>query len=297
MMNGVAVNSKSPWQSEELCRRLSHLFGRHSLGLSLGWIDKGEPRLKMASGFLLVYEGYWFWITAGHVIEEIEKFQKSAKELHVRAHWIDGYKVSSANSIPVADFPDMATWSIYKAGLDLGMVLIHPFDAKAMSANPDLIPLDETIWKGRDNQRPDSYYIVGSPEDWQPNSVIQSGRNVGVYADFPTVVIPVDRVDAPGDSEDAFWTAPGAFHGRIAATISNGGESLTDIKGVSGGPIFGLQRRTDGEMRYWLYGIQGSWKKGECVIRATDVAVLERALALLLEETEASRENSSAKST
>jgi hypothetical protein len=240
----------------------------------------------MASGFLLVYQGYWCWITAGHVIKEILKFQKEAERLRVHASWNDGFNCKGAESIPLSDFSKLASWHIEEDGLDLGIVLIKPYEARLIQANPEIEPLSERVWMGRQRARPESYYIVGSPDEWQSNEIIDEGKRKHVSADFPTIVIPLEKIDPPANNEDAFWRDPFGFHGRITSTISNKGKYLKNIVGISGGPIFGLMRRNDGQLRYWLYAIQSRWIQNQGIVRGTEVAVLEHKLAKLFHSNE-----------
>ena len=38
-------------------------------------------------------------------------------------------------------------------------------------------------------------------------------------------------------------------------------ESVTDIEGMSGGPIFGFYKNDKNELRYWLVALQSTWIK------------------------------------
>jgi hypothetical protein len=45
-------------------------------------------------------------------------------------------------------------------------------------------------------------------------------------------------------------------------------QGLTDIDGMSGGPIFSFKRNDLGELKYWLYAVQSSWIKNKSLIAA-----------------------------
>lgn len=53
------------------------------------------------------------------------------------------------------------------------------------------------------------------------------------------------------------------FYGKVTMI-----QGLTDIDGMSGGPIFSFKRNESGELKYWLCAVQSSWIKKEALIEA-----------------------------
>ena len=56
------------------------------------------------------------------------------------------------------------------------------------------------------------------------------------------------------------------FVGRVGAAAG-----LPSIVGMSGGPIFGLNRREDGRWQYWVVAAQSRWRPASRIIFACPV--------------------------
>src|SRR6266404_771251 len=75
---------------ENLSQVISCSLGRHVV--CLGWTDntpgdraaanKGYGYFENASGFIISVRKHWFFVTAGHVIEEIEEARKNGQVLN-----------------------------------------------------------------------------------------------------------------------------------------------------------------------------------------------------------------------
>jgi hypothetical protein len=62
----------------------------------------------------------------------------------------------------------------------------------------------------------------------------------------------------------------GLFYGQLSGLVAD----LTDINGMSGGPIFGFKRGEDGRMRYWVIALQSGWFPDKRIIFACRIRQL-----------------------
>ena len=53
------------------------------------------------------------------------------------------------------------------------------------------------------------------------------------------------------------------FYGRAVLDTK-----ITNIEGMSGGPIFGFYKNEKNELRYWLIALQSTWLKNAHIIKA-----------------------------
>jgi hypothetical protein len=79
--------------------------------------------------------------------------------------------------------------------------------------------------------------------------------------------MPVERIErrepvCKGD----FWDHPTSFYGRIIDQAD--GDDLARIEGMSGGPLFSIERTPEGRMKFRLFGVQSSWLPEKRIIRA-----------------------------
>ena len=59
---------------------------------------------------------------------------------------------------------------------------------------------------------------------------------------------------------------------------------MSDINGISGGPLISIERTNTGEMRYRLFGIQKTWFPDKEIIRAEPIHRLVKLLDQVLDE-------------
>jgi hypothetical protein len=67
-------------------------------------------------------------------------------------------------------------------------------------------------------------------------------------------------------------TGPGAFYAKVLDVRRSETETLTSIKGMSGGPIVSIERTPDSRLKYRLYGIQSQWLPNSRILKAEPVA-------------------------
>jgi len=264
--------SRRNWRSPAVCTTLANLWQKHMLGLHVVSRQAGKPFNYLYTGFLLRVEPLHYWITAGHVVDEIAR-------LDVRsARWADGYGFGVADSIPV-DFPSLPKFSFDREGIDVGIVKLPENTADLLKANPGIAFLDRRGWYGNDNANPFGYYLVGVPDEHH-HRVIDGPNHGMMYADikYPIATLPVERLD-PETETDEFFASKEAFYGRLLEVELPGLGKVVSICGMSGGPILSLENASEGHFKYRLFAIQSAWRKESRILRATTIEVLDEIFA------------------
>jgi hypothetical protein len=271
------------WRYTSTCQILSDWFIHHLLGLFLSLLDeRGRIRHGVLTGFLLYHQDILLWITAGHVIDSINAILSNPHIKVLRMRWLDGCEIPGAESVPVHN-RNLKTFSTLKSKeIDFGVAAITGLDAENILRNDRVQTMTEQVWKNLHLAQPEGYYVLGFPEEWVeiqedrlPDNIILGSAQANLAC------LPVRRIDYRGPSRTKeFWNDPGAFYGQILPFVDEPGYQPQNIEGMSGGPVFAIERDSGG-IRYRLFGIQRSQDKDERLIR---VEPIQRIIAIMEEE-------------
>jgi hypothetical protein len=227
-------------------------------------VDKGH-KVLVASGCLISERGKLFWLTAGHVIHDIEKLRDNGVVVAVR--WQDGQHPA----LP-AEIHGWARVYVDENGIDFGIVELPQLHADNMRANSHFkaFTLNECVELGSaeadriaQSTERKSAHVLGYPQDWatihvQPYSPGLAKAEVAIRPVEIPLLYAVTRKaveSAFGPTEHSFWMAP-CVYARIPDrdAIVPGTDPLPSIKGVSGGPVV-----LDLDPGYRLLGTQTAW--------------------------------------
>jgi hypothetical protein len=255
--------------------------------------QEGEYELAVASGCLLQEQGRLFWLTAGHVILNIERLRDSGC---VRsAHWQDGHRPS----IP-AVIDGWERVAVDEKGIDFGIVELPTLHADNMraSARFKAFTLSECLDLGsaealrlEKDEVGGTAYILGYPKEWAKVTVHSHSPGIAeARVEVKPVEIPllyaVARAEVEresGPTEDAFWVGRCAYARIPDPQVTRNGAPLETIAGVSGGPVV---LDLDGDYR--LLGSQTAWLPKSRVVRMLPInfvkAVLLNYLGILGDE-------------
>ncbi|HJP83008.1 MAG TPA: hypothetical protein VJ835_05830, partial [Fimbriimonadaceae bacterium] len=189
---------------------------------------------------------HWYLATAGHVLKQIDQALDKGVEPH--SFWLSDHGPKFQNPVPF-DYINAARTSLDEKGQDYGLILLNQLYVDNLRMN-NVVPL--TINEVAHEGAFDAYCILGSPSCWN----VATEYSTGIKIETSPVMLAADRIDVPKELESknprmAFRIASGA--------MNDSGESLQDIDGLSGGPVFGFKRTDDGRLKYWLVGVQSSW--------------------------------------
>ena len=284
----VKAFSADWWKEERVARILAECFGEHLISLEVAFCLDGKSEYEVYTGFLLSLGVIHLWVTAGHVINRIGELLKHPEVKIVRAGLVDNYSREDAEAIPVS-LEDLPVFSA-EPHVDFGVAVLRKGYVDPITANPRFRPLTPIIWHRREEAEPEGYYIAGIPEEWvEVREIGRRGGEVLRKATMGIACVPVERIKRrTGEEPKDFWNHPGAFYGQLLPIHLENGVPLGSIKGMSGGPVFSIERTKDRQFKYYLFGIQSAWLASERIIRAAPIehveGVINKLLAQVLEE-------------
>ena len=147
--------------------------------------------------------------------------------------------------------------------IDFGLVSLLTLHKQQMEAN-HIQPITERDWMGIQNVEFDDnkHFMLGFTERFTRYE--QSLNPAYIEASIQPMVIPITKLDPPPEE---FKTTYPRFVGKL-----NDDFPFDDIKGMSGGPIFGFGKKE--QDRYWIVAVQSSWLPDERIIFGCPIQVI-----------------------
>jgi hypothetical protein len=252
-------------------RFLKH-WGRHFVSLIFRFqaIVDGEPShlqtVEPHSGFVVELEDEWHLIVAGHALIRIRDLLTEGKITGLSTCLGDlfGEGVKIRDPIPFDyDGADKFFMEEDEYGLDFGIVRLREFFRRSITANGvEAIPF--THWQQSPNSAFIRFAIYGLPARIPLQQIDLRVTRTGQISVSETMAfleqLPDDEI--PDDKQHEGW-----FIARIGSA-----DRLPDIKGMSGGPIFGFYIDRNGDLRYKLVAIQSGWNPSTRIVYACTMA-------------------------
>jgi hypothetical protein len=207
-------------------------------------------KVLVFSGFIVEVEGFWFYVTAGHILRDIRVNLDLGNEFS-RWRLADqkAEQPGDGGAIPF-DF-NIDQWLVVEdadRGIDFAAVPLAPLFRLALQSG-GVEAISRTAWSEPDPNH-DFWVLVGFPSE---SIVKQSSAYVGGKVVFTPVTPSAPPPLAGLKTENQFYY-------RLDLGAKN---LVKDLDGMSGGPIFAVN--DDGEVtHYWVIGVQ-SGVYGECV--------------------------------
>ena len=210
---------------------------------------------------VIAVEGQWFLLTAGHCIADVQSYREEHGYNLSACQLVDycGARARFLAPIPFAYDRSHPGYSGRRPPDDYGIIPLSQLYREQLEKN-GIRALNEEAWR----QPPDSaesYVLLGVADEMT--------REYDAGCSFrPTW----HRVQALKKRPSLFQeTGQPMFYGRI--TLPAG---MTDIKGLSGGPILAFDRDPQGNGRYWLVAVQSTWgRQSQCISACRVVRVAE----------------------
>ncbi len=245
--------------------RFFRTVGRHFVSLSCVQRvpGKAEERILVFSGFLVEAGGAWFYVTAGHILRDIQTSLKAGGKFDI---WrLDDQTAGNrfkGVAIPYAF--DIGNWLVIEnkeIGLDYGAVQLDTICCMQLEAG-GVIPLGTIAW-GDHLTEHDHWVLFGIPSETvvYDQETIITGR---------TVMIPLD------DHADEPALAGRKAKNQFYARLKDMGD-VNEMDGMSGGPIFAL-KKIEGKWLYRVIGVQSGWYRTTRTIAACPFSLLGSAL-------------------
>jgi hypothetical protein len=227
-------------------------FGRHLVALCVTYhlaVDDErvkEPRFAAYNGTLIRVKDAICFLTAGHVLAELEETLKDGRIEVLEAVLVDTLGASRVTEHPIPFDLRNARFHYIdyrEEGLDFGVIILDWYYVRLLGKN-GVVVLGEENWIHQSEVQFDGYAMLGLPQEFTSPRV---SDGEGVVS--PTMFW-IKRLDFPPD--DSKPTRYPRFVGQINSKLQ-----LMSVEGMSGGPIFGF--RFGAETRYWIVALQSSW--------------------------------------
>jgi hypothetical protein len=243
-------------------------FCRHLVALCATFEYKGnnnadqEPRFTAYSGTLIKIQDATFFLTAGHILRDLENALKSEKVEFKNVVLADIFGRNRICDHPIP-FALKNARQFYidddEEGLDFGVILLEPYYVRLLAAN-GAVALEENNWVYQSNVTFDGYAMLGLPEEFTSDRINKAGEGV-----VSPTMFRVQRLETAPD--DRATTLHPQFIGQIDQELS-----LQSVKGMSGGPIFGF--RLEPDIRYWVVALQSSWNPTLRIVYGCSLPIL-----------------------
>ena len=249
-------------------------FAKHMIGIAATQVH-GDPPVEnvfLIAGFVASIKGEWFFVTAGHCLDDLEAAIKSTSIENVRLVDYMGQQAVDKSPIPFDYAGSLRDFHHdERTGVDAGFVHIRPFYRRQLEAN-GIVAHDEVQWK-RQPGKFEAAWMMGIP-----SSTVRRRDEESYW--FSTSMIPLEIVestpqnfidDSPGDSTDGERSLRDRlFYARFPDDIDlpKNERGDDDIRGMSGGPIFGFADSM-GTPKYWIAAVQSCWYPRSRLIRGT----------------------------
>ena len=249
-------------------------MGRHFISMAIaGQTPDGKVHKRTYSAFVVTHNGSWFLMTAGHNIVAVEKDVMSLGFLVTTWELNDAFAGGAFNDRAVPTDLRSGSWQyIFSSddGLDMASAYLDPFFVRALVAN-GVTPIDLVDDLLRLAGLPYDRLVLAGVAD-ETTSFEDARLRQSLF------LIPI-RPLANAEVHPALYSAT---ERRIYGAIEGDGwdsSGLTDIKGTSGGPVFGVWFSEDRKtFDYAAVGIQSGWLSSSKQIAASPLDDLAVAL-------------------
>jgi hypothetical protein len=253
------------WQGTDRVR----FFCRHLIGLCITFAREGDraelrpARFKAYAGTLIRIRDAFCFLTAGHILREVEQALQSDRVEIRTAVLADTFGRGRFNGHPIP-FDLKNARILYvdddEDGLDFGVILLEPHYVRLLARN-GIVALEEKNWLHQSSVAFDGYAMLGLPAEFTSEFVSATGNAVV----SPTMFAVQRLAVAPSGSKTTRYAR---FVGQVDPALG-----LKSIEGMSGGPIFGftLDERLP---RYWVVALQSSWNRTQGTVFGCFVPIL-----------------------
>jgi hypothetical protein len=256
--------------------------------VSLSWVDVGVssekkdsastsngPMAFSVTAFVIAVRGIWFLVTAGHILRDLDKRLAEGRKI-ISSRLVDGFNVDE--SLPPIPFVlgDTDQWYVYQDGLDYALLPLRPNYVEQLHRG-GIRALDQGHWTELPTQV-DRHFLLGFPSQAAQVSVNCSGSHGDVSISMGIPLLPLEPVDEP---PAVLRLANERFYARVPITkgvVDGQPITLSDIDGMSGGPLFAVSKVDNDRLRYWVIAIQSGWERKSRVLAACPINPLIQAI-------------------
>ena len=252
--------------------RVARSIGRHFVSLSCVQHppNGGEMRIHVFSGFVVDVAGEWFYVTAGHILRDIQKAMNGSSIFDI---WRLGDQ-TAGNRFNNAAIPyafDPTHWFVLEdadVGLDYATTHLGGLYRQQLEAG-GVTAIAKNAWSDHLTEH-DHWALVGIPTE----TVSYDGKTV---ISARIVMAPLLPTDPPPLAEQR---AQNQFYARLA----DGSEQfVSDVVGMSGGPVIML-KKVEGAWKYSVIGVQSGWYPSSRVVAVCPFSAFGHSLEPIVKE-------------
>ncbi|ASU38158.1 hypothetical protein hmeg3_07485 [Herbaspirillum sp. meg3] len=219
--------------------------------------DRDSPRMAFCSCFFLIINDHWVLCTAAHVMDDIIELQQKGIRL-TDWHINDVFTKAAKDYVYPFDVSKRERFYIRDDALGLDYCLVYVESIAAISMNSRGLRAMGRAMIG-DAEQAEKWVVTGFPSEFASfsgDSIHQRHYTIGVT--------PVSR---PSN-----WD-PDKNHHSLFGRLDTPNDEFAqiDIKGMSGGPVFGLFRQDNGTFNVRLVAVQSGWSKQSRTITACPI--------------------------
>lgn len=231
------------------------------------------------SGFLIEIYGQMFWVTAGHCLKEELDENIDKGVLRVTGGGFMDYFGQDAQHFHRVPFTYEPHSAIYaddpESGLDFALLKLDELQERSFAAN-GLAPITRENWVHQPDLTFDFYRMLGIPKQ-----CVFRGKTLGDVT-VQQAMVAVNRMAIDEVCEPPFGVkvpSDAWFVGRI-----DPGAEISDIRGMSGGPIYGFRRNEAGRLTYHAVALQSRWWRESRTIFGCSIPYFAEAIHRQIDE-------------
>jgi hypothetical protein len=241
-----------------------------------------KPDFRAFSCQIIVIRGIWCLLTAGHIIEKLDRITAGG-QWTVQFSIVDDLGPSPVYHDPIPFDYEQAPKAFIddvQEGLDFGIVALLPNYRERLEKNL-IVPIENDHWKNQTDLECDRHMMLGFPAEFTGKDIQETENGYHLNGSLSPTLTWVQKLDCP--PPDVLPTVHPQFVGLVRGT--------TDLDGMSGCPIFGFEKGRDD--RYWIVAIQNSWFSDRRIIFGTSVPTLAKRMEGELDAVDAKLETDS----
>lgn len=234
-----------------------------------------DPAAFAISGFVITVRSIWFFITAGHILQDLKSRLRVGRRIMKSRLFADLASKKTSQAVPFT-LGDTPQWYINSEGVDYAVIPLRPGFVRPLIAD-GILPLTETSWNDCPDKA-DDYFLLGFPSQAKTVSIASNGIKGTVNISVGCPLLPIFPVSDPPSTlkcSNARFYAKVPIVGGIVQGIQT---KLTDIDGMSGGPIFAIKWIDSKNIRYWVIAVQSGWLRSERTLAACPILPLVNAI-------------------
>jgi hypothetical protein len=221
------------------------------------------------SGFVVSLRGLWLWITAGHVLQQLDAqiARGEVELLHCNLADYYGHEHDVGTGIPFNYLETLkSTVDNATLGQDIAIVPLRLHYRRLLEMS-GIVPLPQDGWDLCEPFECDAYGILGFPEELHSHERKIHVTGGTIYGGVRPVLLTGKASDAKPRSR------PEPEHPWLAIALSNE-PTVKSIVGMSGGPIFGFKFRPNQSPLYGVLAVQSFWDKERRIAFGTRLDVV-----------------------